>query len=110
MLSVQVGSFRVEVPAAAVQPVPKREVAGGVGFSGGGTAGSTLDLRGQRVEEALLAVERHLDAALLAGLNRVDIIHGYGTGALREAVREYLAGCPRVKSFRSGGPGKGAPA
>jgi DNA mismatch repair protein MutS2 len=107
MLSVQVGSFRVEVPAAAVQPVQKREVAGGVGFSGGGTAGSTLDLRGQRVEEALLAVERYLDAALLAGLNRVDIIHGYGTGALREAVREYLAGCPRVKSFRSGGPGEG---
>jgi len=108
MVTVQIGSFRVGLPVAAVQPVAGWRSAGGVRFDGGSVAASsTVDLRGQRVEEALLALERHLDAAFLAGLGRVDVIHGYGTGALRAAVQEYLSGCPRVKSFRAGGPGEG---
>jgi len=52
-------------------------------------------------------LERQLDAALLSGLGRVDIIHGYGTGALRAAVKEYLSAHPRVKAFRAGGSGEG---
>lgn len=107
MVIVQVGAFKVEVPLAAVKPAAKRQVAAGVGFSGGGAVSTTLDLRGQRVDEALYNLERYLDDALLAGLGRVDIIHGYGTGALRTAVKEYLQGHPRVKSFRPGGHGEG---
>lgn len=107
-VSVQVGSFRVDLPAAAVQPVAGRRSAGGVRFTGNvPSAGSTVDLRGRRVEEALQELEQHLDAALLSGLGRVDIIHGFGTGALRAAVKEYLSGHPRIKSFRAGGPGEG---
>jgi DNA mismatch repair protein MutS2 len=61
-----------------------------------------LDLRGLTGEEALPLVDKFIDSAVLAGLHRVDIIHGKGTGALRKKVSEFLAHHPRVKSFRLG--------
>ena len=57
-----------------------------------------LDLRGARVEEALERVEEFLNDAVVAGLPSVRIAHGVGTGALRNAIREYLQGHPLVKS------------
>ena len=69
--------------------------------------GIELDLRGQRSEEALDSLERYLDSAYLAGLPWVRIIHGKGTGKLRQAVREALSQSPHVKSFESGGDKEG---
>jgi DNA mismatch repair protein MutS2 len=69
--------------------------------------GIELDLRGQRSDEALDALERYLDSAYLAGLPWVRIIHGKGTGKLRLAVREALSHHPHVKSFESGGDSEG---
>ena len=66
---------------------------------------SSLDLRGARVEEALEALDRYLDDAGLAGLDKVLIIHGMGTGALRDAVRSAAAAHPLVKS-RAGRPAR----
>lgn len=66
-----------------------------------------LDLRGQRAEDALDALEHYLDAAYLAGLPFVRIIHGKGTGRLREVVRQSLSGHPHVRSFESGGEKEG---
>lgn len=60
-----------------------------------------LDLRGWRVEEALLEVDRYLNDAYLAGMPFVRILHGKGTGALRQAVREDMGRSPMVKSFAS---------
>ncbi|MGZ3583162.1 MAG: Smr/MutS family protein, partial [Ktedonobacterales bacterium] len=60
-----------------------------------------LDLRGWRVEEALLEVDRYLNDAYLAGMPFVRILHGKGTGALRQAIREELGRSPMVKSFAS---------
>ena len=68
---------------------------------------SSLDLRGARVEEALEALGRYLDDASLAGLGSVTIIHGLGTGALRDAVRDAVAGHPLVRSARPGERGEG---
>ncbi len=68
---------------------------------------SSLDLRGARVDEALEALDRYLDDASLAGLEQVLIIHGLGTGALRDAVRAQAAPHPLVKSFRAGERGEG---
>ncbi len=68
---------------------------------------SSLDLRGARVEEALEALSRYLDDAGLAGLNKVMIIHGMGTGALRDAVRAEAANHPLVRSLRPGQRGEG---
>ena len=61
-----------------------------------------LDLRGERVEEALERLSGYLDEALLAGLDEAVIVHGAGTGALRRSVREYLADHPRVRGTRPG--------
>jgi len=69
--------------------------------------GMELDLRGQRADEALDALERYLDTAYLAGLPWVRIIHGKGTGKLRLAVREALSQHPHVKSFETGGDKEG---
>jgi dsDNA-specific endonuclease/ATPase MutS2 len=71
------------------------------------TVASSLDLRGARVEEALAALERYLDDAALAGLDQVVIIHGLGTGALRDAVRERAGSHPLVSSLRPGERGEG---
>ena len=68
---------------------------------------SSLDLRGARVEEALDALARYLDDAGLAGLNKVLIIHGMGTGALRDAVRAEASSHPLVRSLRPGERGEG---
>jgi DNA mismatch repair protein MutS2 len=69
--------------------------------------GMETDLRGQRAEDALQALERYLDAAYLAGLPFVRIIHGKGTGKLRQAVREALQQNPNVHSFSPGGDKEG---
>jgi DNA mismatch repair protein MutS2 len=69
--------------------------------------GMELDLRGRRAEDALDELGRYLDASYLAGLPYVRIIHGKGTGKLRQAVREALADHPQVKSFQAGGDKEG---
>ncbi|HUT55645.1 MAG TPA: endonuclease MutS2 [bacterium] len=66
------------------------------------TSQNTLDLRGQRVYEAEGEVEKFLDDACRKHLPNVYIIHGHGTGALKQLVREILALSPYVESFRPG--------
>ena len=66
-----------------------------------------LDLRGERYEEAILKTEKYIDDALLANYPRVSIIHGKGTGALRQGIQNYLKGHKRVKSYRYGEAGEG---
>jgi len=61
------------------------------------------DMRGMRVEEALRVVDKYLDDALLAGLKEVRIIHGVGTGALRNSLIPFLNGHPLVQAARPGG-------
>jgi DNA mismatch repair protein MutS2 len=64
--------------------------------------GVELDIRGYRVDEGLDALDRYLEKAYMAGLPFVRIIHGKGTGRLRESVREVLGGNPHVERFSSG--------
>lgn len=68
---------------------------------------STLDLRGYRAEDALDSLEFYLDKASLSNISPVYIIHGHGTGALKSAVRDFLATSPYVSSFRPGEDGEG---
>jgi DNA mismatch repair protein MutS2 len=69
--------------------------------------GMEVDLRGLMAEDALDKMERYLEQAFLAGLPWVRIIHGKGTGRLRQAVREALRGHEYVKSFEEGGDKEG---
>ncbi|MFJ5764619.1 endonuclease MutS2 [Lysinibacillus sp. NPDC093210] len=66
-----------------------------------------LDLRGERYEDAIIRTEKYIDDALLSNYGRVSIIHGVGTGALRQGIQSYLKKHKRVKSFRFGEAGEG---
>ncbi|MCQ2743536.1 MAG: endonuclease MutS2 [bacterium] len=68
---------------------------------------NTLDLRGERVEEALDKLEAYLDKASLANLTPVYIIHGHGTGALKSAVRDFVSTSPYVAKYRIGEDAEG---
>ena len=68
---------------------------------------SEIDLRGMESLEGVLAAERYLDSAAMARMKTVTIIHGKGTGALREAVQQMLKRNKLVKSFRLGRYGEG---
>lgn len=67
----------------------------------------TLDLRGERYEDALIRLEHYLDQVLLSNFSDVEIIHGKGTGALQKGVQQYLKRHPKVSSFRGGMPSEG---
>jgi DNA mismatch repair protein MutS2 len=66
-----------------------------------------LNLIGQRVDDALDESDKFLDRALLEGKEAVRIIHGFGTGTLRKAIREHLRKHPAVKSYRPGADNEG---
>jgi DNA mismatch repair protein MutS2 len=68
---------------------------------------TSLDLRGARVEEAVEELDSYIDAASVAGAGRATIIHGHGSGALRDALRAQLRVHPLVKSWRPGERGEG---
>ena len=70
-------------------------------------ASLSLDLRGKRYEEVKDLMDSYIDQAILGNLESVSIIHGFGTGAIRKAVWEYLKNCPYVKSYRYGQEGEG---
>ena len=79
--------------------------------SGGETAKIELDLRGMRAEEALGALRKQMDLALMQGLAEFGIIHGKGEGILQQAVWDYLRASPQVAEYafarpEAGGTGK----
>jgi DNA mismatch repair protein MutS2 len=110
---VQLGHFRTTVSmadlelrekiATAAQEPVKNYVNAPVGES----PGMELDLRGQVSEDALMHLDQYLDQAFLAQLPWVRIIHGKGSGVLRQVVREELQGHPMISSYRSGEKGEG---
>ena len=71
------------------------------------TVSLSCDVRGLALDEALEEVERYLDEAVMAGLHEVTIVHGKGTGILREGIQKHLKTYPHVKSFRRGKYGEG---
>ena len=105
------GALRFEVAAEELEPVdaPKPQPKARGGWSGPekGEVRTEVDLRGLRVEEVRHELERALDAAVLEDLGQLRIIHGKGTGALRQAVAELLATDRRVSEHRMGGPMEG---
>ncbi len=103
---VAVGSLKLTVPIGALTPLaePAREeiAVAAYGDLPEAHAPSEIDLRGLRVDEAEGLVMQAIDSAVRADLRVLRIIHGKGTGALRERVSEMLKKDARVKQFRLG--------
>lgn len=109
---VNVGQFAMEFSASELKlsakpkPKPQKETKLS-GYNPASHASLSLDLRGKRYEEVKPLMDQYLDQALLGNLESVTIIHGFGTGAIRKAVQEYLKNCSFVKSYRYGKEGEG---
>ena len=86
------------VQAQKEAPVKKKQV-NVVKRAAGKGPQARLDLRGKRYEEAMEALDAFIDQALLNNMAQVDIIHGIGTGVIREGVTKYLQRNKQVKSF-----------
>ena len=109
---VQLGMMKVNIKADDLEylrkSVKKKDTAKGKMIHKRRTdIGIQLDLRGERYEDAMLRLDKYMDEVLLAGYQTVTIIHGHGTGALRQGVHKYLKQNKHVASFRFGGAGEG---
>ena len=122
---VQVGSVRVKTSSKNLRLVEEKAQKGQNGQKGQPASrtsgrikksvtsnmsrrgGMELDIRGMMGNEGVMEMERFIDGALMSGLSQVVIIHGKGTGALREAIHTALRRTPGVKSFRLGEYGEG---
>ena len=112
---VQVGVMKISAQLKDLRlpgragPVAEAESAGftKTTLEKAGTISTELDLRGQYTADALQEIDKYLDDATLAGLARIRLIHGKGTGALRAAVQSFLKTHNRVKSYRMGEQSEG---
>jgi len=101
--TVALGRMRSSLPVTEISKILKGSTQAPPSpvRSAGSLAAAKLDLRGARVEDALVALEARISAVLLAGGDQLEIIHGVGTGALRDAVRRKLRELPEVREARS---------
>ncbi len=107
---VQIGIIKLNVKLSDLREVQEQKAATAgskVEYSAANTVGLELDIRGLMVDDAKPVVDRYLDDCKRQSLNEVSIIHGKGTGALRQGIQAYLKNHPRVKSFRNGNYGEG---
>lgn len=107
---VQIGILKMKIPIEDLHYIKPEKEKNHVNVSnvrGREAVKMELDLRGERYEDALYRTEKYIDDALLSNYHRVSIIHGKGTGALRQGVQELLKRHPRVKSFSFGSAGEG---
>lgn len=112
-LTVQVGIMKVNVHVSTLRRVASQDMdkstikAKAIIGSKSKTIKNEIDLRGKNIEEAILDIDKYLDDSYIANLKEVYIIHGKGTGTLRNGVKSYLRGHKHVKSYRSGKYGEG---
>jgi len=112
---VQVGGFRMQADLAELRREPKgdrkaearRASAPAASLPPPPDVAMNFDMRGWRAADVADKLDRYLNDAYLAGLPLVRLIHGKGTGALRQVVRDVLSGHPLVASFGGGGPDGG---
>lgn len=110
--TVNIGQFAMDFKknelTLSAKPAEKpKKVTRLSGYNPASHAALSLDLRGKRVEEVNYLMDQYLDQAILGNLESVTIVHGFGTGAVRNAVQSYLKHCPYVKSYRYGKEGEG---
>jgi DNA mismatch repair protein MutS2 len=115
ILEVEAGFLKMQVPRDEVVEVvsekaAKKDLPSNVRFEAGprwDVSYRELNVIGQRAEEAVENVDKFLDSAALASVDRVRIIHGHGMGVLKRAVGELLSGNPHVSRFYPAPPSEG---
>lgn len=112
---VQIGALKVKVnkrdlektkQSAPVNKQPERQISHTSALKRSSTS-SSLDLRGKRYDDAMMDLDRYIDSVLLAGIDSATIIHGIGTGAIRQGVQSYLRSNKHVKNFGYAPEGSG---
>jgi DNA mismatch repair protein MutS2 len=112
-LTVQIGIMKVNVHISALRRVASQDSdkstikAKTIIGSKSKSIKNEIDLRGKNIEEAILDIDKYLDDSYIANLKEVYLIHGKGTGALRDGIKSYLRGHKHVKSYRPGKYGEG---
>lgn len=112
-LFVQVGILKIRTNISALAPAKEEKKKKNITSYISGEARNfsavktEIDLRGQNADDAILMADKYLDDAALAHLESVSIIHGKGTGILRQAIHDMLRHHPHAKSFRLGRYGEG---
>ncbi|MGZ3707550.1 MAG: Smr/MutS family protein, partial [Bdellovibrionota bacterium] len=111
-IKVAMGTMQMTLSPEDVEALPQKagaqRTAKLTGIDTTYTAPEQIDLRGVRFEEAMSELARYLDHAYRSGhLVEVRVVHGLGTGAIREGTRKLLGKLPYVKAFRDGGAGQG---
>jgi DNA mismatch repair protein MutS2 len=126
-VEVQLGTMRLRIHLRDLTPISQREVARRDSSETEGVTiaearprptvtravrspaqvGLEIDVRGERADDACERVDRYLNDAYLGSLPWVRVIHGKGTGALRQAIRDMLGASPMVQRFESAGPRDG---
>ncbi|MDR1834301.1 MAG: endonuclease MutS2 [Fusobacteriaceae bacterium] len=105
---VQAGILKLEVPLDDIKALAEEKKKKYIPIARIQTrVRNEIDIRGKMVDEAIFDIENYLDRAVMNSYNEVYIIHGKGTGALREGVLKYLKDCPYVREYRIGNQNEG---
>ncbi len=110
---VQVGIMKINVHVTNLRLIDdqgeilERSGIGKISSSKSKTISPELDVRGMVLEQAIASVDKYIDDASLSGLREVVLIHGKGTGTLRNGIHQFLKTNKHIKSFRLGGYGEG---
>lgn len=112
-VTVQIGIMKVNVAVSSLERMSKDEkeksktITKNIIKSKAKGIKNEIDLRGKNLEEAILDLDKYLDDAYIAGLEQVYIIHGKGTGVLRNGIGQLLKKHKHIKSYRLGKYGEG---
>lgn len=99
---VQMGMLKMKLPEEDLIVMEEEKEKKTTTFTGSvRTVGTEVDLRGERVDAALSHLSQYLDSALLSNYQKVTVIHGHGTGAVRSAVHDALKRHPSVKKYET---------
>lgn len=112
LFSVSIGNIvanfkQNELKLVKPNKLPTYEASKNVKFTKKSSVKLTLDLRGCRYEEAKDLLDEYIDDLICSNIKQANIIHGYGTGVIRELVQNFLKRSPHIASYRYGGEGEG---
>ena len=105
---VLVGILKLTCHISNLRKIQEKKVkTTGIGTRKTKSVSTKIDVRGNNLEEAIYLVDKYLDDVSLSNLSNVTIVHGKGSGVLREGIQTFLKKNPHVKSFRNGNYGEG---